>query len=269
MSLLSIGITSRFSFSRYFSSSVRLRLLLAGLLFGCVVSGFAPAALLAQQVPAGRSYGVARMGKLAPDQAQPAKAEQDTPGGNDVYLHSATVRWIAHAFHASTETAARTFEWINFAILALAIVIPLARILPRVMRRRAEALREQLESARTATADANTRLTAVEQRLSGLDTEIAAIRHQVESEMQQDEAHYKTNLQEETARIVASAEQEIVVAAAQAQRELKQYAAGLAIDKALAEITLSSEQESALIADFARNSGTNGTGGANGAGGRN
>jgi F-type H+-transporting ATPase subunit b len=246
------------------NASVPKRLLLAGLFLGCISSVFSPVALHAQQAAQAQKAETPASVGVAPD-----KAGEDTPDGNDVYRHSATVRWIAHSFHTSTESAARTFEWINFAILALAIVIPLARILPKVMRRRAEALREQLESARAATADANTRLTAVEKKLSGLDSEIAAIRLQVESEMRQDEARYKTNLQEETARIVASAEQEIAVAAVQAQRELKQYAAGLAIDKALTEITLSAEQESALIADFARNSGTNGTGSANGAGGRN
>ena len=237
------------------AASVFARVLLAGLLLGCVSPVLAPPALFAQQ--AQNSQPSAAAG-VATDRVTPDKAGNDagngTPDGTDVYRHSATVRWIAHSFHTSTETAARAFEWINFAILALAIVIPLARILPKVMRRRSEALREQLASARTATVDAQARLAAVEQKLSGLDSEIAAIRHQVEIEMQQDEAGFKTNLQEESARIVASAEQEIAVAAAQAQRELKQYAAGLAIDKALAEITLSTEQESALIADFARNS---------------
>ena len=62
---------------------------------------------------------------------------------------------------------------------------------------------------------------------------------------------------------MAAAEQEIGVAAAQAQRELKQFAADLAIDRALAQLRLTPENESALIAEFAKDSATEMHGGVN------
>lgn len=128
---------------------VRFRLLvLASLLFAAMVSGAAfPVAMAQSAAPAVNTVS-------QPAATQPA-ADEDP---NDVYRHSATVRWIARSFHTSTESAARTFEAINFIILALAIVIPLARILPGVLRRRSAALREQFDSTRKATEQSNSRM---------------------------------------------------------------------------------------------------------------
>ncbi len=90
-------------------------------------------------------------------------------------------------------------------------MIPLVKLVPKILRKRKETLRDHLESARKTTADANARLTAVEARLSKLDDEIAQIRSQVEEESKQDEIRIKATIGEESARIVASAEQEIGV----------------------------------------------------------
>jgi len=73
----------------------------------------------------------------------------------------------------------------------------------------------------------------------------------VEEQMREDEARSKALIEEETARIVASAAQEIAVAAAQAQRGLKQFAADLAIDRAVSQLTIDAETDRALFAEFA------------------
>jgi F-type H+-transporting ATPase subunit b len=100
------------------------------------------------------------------------------------------------------------------------------------------------------TADANTRLSAIEAKLAGLDTEIDKIRAQVEEESKQDEVRIKSTISEESARIVAAAEQEIGVAAAQARRGLRHFAADLAIEQAAKQLVLTPEADSALIAEF-------------------
>jgi F-type H+-transporting ATPase subunit b len=200
-----------------------------------------------------------------PEKATPnAKADVKTEEEQtEAFRHSPTVQWVAKTLNVPLETTAKSLELINFAILALAIGIPLFKVLPRIIRKRSETLSKDLETARVATTDANTRLSAVEERLSGLDAEIASIRKQVEDEIVGDEARIKATIEEESARIVAAAEQEIGVAAAQAQRELKQFAADLAIDRALAQLRLTPENESALIAEFAKDSATEMHGGVN------
>jgi len=68
--------------------------------------------------------------------------------------------------------------------------------------------------------------------------------------MRADEVRSKTAIEEETARIVASAQQEIAMAGTQAQRGLRQFAAQMAVDRALSQLTLDAETDHALIAEF-------------------
>jgi F-type H+-transporting ATPase subunit b len=182
--------------------------------------------------------------------AEKKSEEEET----NVYRHSATVQWFAKTGHIDVETAAKLFEWINFAVIVLAVGIPLFKILPKVLRKRTETLDHELQAAQAATESANARLSAVEEKLSGLDAEISAIRKRVDEDMREDEVRIKASIEEESARIVTAAEHEIQVAAMQAQRGLKQYAADLAIDRAMGQLTLNADTDRALIAEFARDS---------------
>jgi F-type H+-transporting ATPase subunit b len=128
--------------------------------------------------------------------------------------------------------------------------IPLFRFLPKFLRNRSEKLRAELESARKVTTDANARLSAIEAKLSGLDGEINQIRAQVEAESSQDETRIKSTIQEESARIVASAEQEIDLSVTQARRSLRNFASDLAIGEAAKNMVLTPETDRALIAEF-------------------
>ncbi len=204
---------------------------------------------------------------LTPDRlgAQPSQAAGDqattpqpAPGseaaaeeqGENAYRHSAIIKSTAKVLHISTETAARTFEILNIAVVIFGIGIPLYRFLPKYLRGRAEKVSSDIESARRQTEDANSLLGAVEAKLAHLEEEIAKFRAEMESEMRQDEVRIKAAIEEESARIVASAEQEIGVAAAQARRGLRQFAADLAIDQASRQIVLTPETDRALIAEF-------------------
>ena len=180
------------------------------------------------------------------------KAEKEAETDETVqYRHSPSVQWLANLLHLDVETAAKVFEYINFAVILLAVGIPLGKMLPAAMKKRTAKLNADLEVAQAMTFDANERLKQVEAKLAGLDAEISAIRKQVEEEMREDEVRGKALIEEESARIVASAEQEIAVAAAQAQRGLKQFAADLAIDRAMSQLTIDSETDRALFAEFA------------------
>jgi F-type H+-transporting ATPase subunit b len=155
----------------------------------------------------------------------------------------------------SVETTARLFDFLNFGIIVLLIGVPLAKVLPKLLRTRGEKVRGDLDAARKTTAQANLRLGAIEAKLSGLDGEIAQIRAQVEEESKQDEARIKSTIGEESARIVAAAEQEIEASAAQARRSLRHFAADLAIDQAARQLTFTPETDRALIAEFLSDAG--------------
>jgi F-type H+-transporting ATPase subunit b len=203
--------------------------------------------------------------------AQPKVAKQggikaEESDEETVYTHTPLVASISDAiFHDNPSAAApdrvalrqkhiaftaRSFEWINTIIILLAIVLPMARILPKVLRKRDQTLKHQLELARKTTAEAQARMSAVEAQLARLGEDIAGMRAHVEEEARQDEARIKASIEEESAKIVASAEHEIAAAAAHAQRSLKAFAADLAIEQAARQLTLTPETDRGLIQEF-------------------
>jgi F-type H+-transporting ATPase subunit b len=182
--------------------------------------------------------------------AKPEAADSDEAQTNAFRLEGPLVKATAKAFNLSRETAARSFEIINFLIVVLGLGIPIAKWLPKFFRKRREKVSSDIESARKVTAEANARLNAIEAKLSGLDGEIAQIRAQVEEESRQDETRIKSTIGEESARIVAAAEQEIGTSAAQARRSLRNFAADLAISQAAKQLVLTPETDRALIAEF-------------------
>jgi F-type H+-transporting ATPase subunit b len=191
---------------------------------------------------------------------RPGAEHMDEPETNsevEQYRHSSIVQAIAHTLHLSTETTAQIFEDLNSGILIFAIGFTLWKFLPRIFRKRSEDLQKDLAAGRLATEDANRRLAEVEARLLRLDSEIDTFRQQVEKEAAQDEQRIRAALEAERERIVASAEQEVAAAQANAQRELKKFAADLAIDNAMRRIQLSSDTDRALIREFGKNLGGN------------
>jgi F-type H+-transporting ATPase subunit b len=213
--------------------------------------------------------------------AQPGQEKKEEEEEHNLFRHTALVSSISDAiFHDDKnatdpekvelrdkhiEETARIFEWINAAIILLCIIIPLARFLPKVIRKRQLTLSHNLETARKTSADADARLSAVEAQLSRLDDEIAKIRTQVEEESKQDEVRIKASIEEERARIVTAAEQEITAAAAHARRGLRNFAADLAIEQAAKQLVLTPETDRALIAEFISEAHNDSGNGANGA----
>jgi F-type H+-transporting ATPase subunit b len=192
-----------------------------------------------------------------------AKAEHmDTPETNsqiEEYRHSSTVEAIAHVLGIKTETAAQIFEDFNSGVLIFVFAYFLIKFVPGMFRKRSETLQKDLAVARLATEDANRRLAQVEAQLSRLAVEIEAIRQQAERDSADDEKRILAALEVERGRIVSSAEQEIGAAQAAAQRELKKFAADLAVDSAMHRIQLSTETDRALVREFGKN--LNGGGG--------
>ncbi len=160
------------------------------------------------------------------------------------------VKWTAQKLNISVESASTIYQVANFLVIVLLLAVPLARVMPKIFRKRSETLGYNLQTARKATDDANTRLRAVEEKLAGLDGEIKKLQIQVEQESLEDEKRVKASLTEESARIVESAEQELNVAVAHARRSLRHFAADLAVEQAANQMTLTPETDRALISEF-------------------
>ena len=176
----------------------------------------------------------------------------DEETGDDVYRHSASVKLLARWLHVDKETAARLFEYLNFAVLAGAVLFALLKFLPKTFRANREDIQHRLVEARTATQQANDRMAAIEQRLARLDEEIAAIAKQAEKDSVEDEARIKASIETERERIVEAVSRDIAAASSAAQRDLKRFAAELAVDRAAQRMTLSEDDDRALVQEFSQ-----------------
>jgi F-type H+-transporting ATPase subunit b len=231
-------------------TSFRLPFFLA--LFLCLGSAFA--------LPGTAAWGLQAAGAPAASEAgqaaSPTAGTQQNPGnrdedsGENLYRHSASVKFLARWLHLDDESAARLFEYLNFAILAGAVLYALAKILPKTFKANREDIQRRLVEARTATAQANERLAAIEQRLGRLDDEIAAISTQAEKDSVDDEARIKATIEGERQRIVEALGKDIAAASSAAQRDLKRFAAGLAVDRARQRLALTAEDDRSLVQEF-------------------
>lgn len=243
--------------------------LLAALAVGVAAVPSRATALAAAQGAAAAQTSAA---KTNASQAAPASQATD-PEEQEIegFLHAPAVRSMARTLHLSLEATDNIFLGINFAIIALAIAIPLIRITPKIIRKRTMTLRHNLSSANKLTENAQARLIAVEEQLSQLGGEIDKLRSEMEQELQKDEVRIKGSIEEERARIVAAAEQEINLAGVQARRGLRKFTAELAVKHASEQMALSPETDRALIAEFSASMMKDRDGasrGKNGAGGK-
>lgn len=194
---------------------------------------------------------------LTAKSALPPRAEKvDAPETNaelEAFRHSAAVKKIAHAMGWDTEFTAKLFEDINSGIMIGLILWLVFRFIPRMYRKRSEVLDKQILDAALATSRANERLAVVEERLSKLDVEIETIRQQSERDTAEDERRIHESLEAEKQRLIESVDQEIEAAGANARRELKKYAANLAIERATAEIRLTDDEDRLLVRSFGEN----------------
>lgn len=228
-------------------SRLRFRLLFGFVLAAALVVPHAPRLVAQEAAPAASSAG-----QSSTPEAQSAEKSKQEDDENDAFRHSASVTAIGAKLGMNPEQAATAFSILNFLVLAALIAWFLIKSLPKVFRDRTSAIQRHLVEARSATEEANARLSGVEARLAKLDEQIAAMRTQAESDIAHDEQRIKASIEEEKQRILAAAEQEISSATTQAHRQLKQYAADLAIEQAAHKLAISAETDRLLVQDFAR-----------------
>ncbi len=214
----------------------------------------APVFSLHAQAPSTPSSGQ----ETTPAANSPA-AEQGEKDEAGELKHSKMVAAIGHMMGMSTEAAATTFEVLNFAVLAIAVGGFLLKTMPKTFRDRTSAIQKELSDARSATEQASVRLNSVEERLAKLDGQIADMKSQSEKDAVTEEQRFRAAADEEKAKILAAAEQEIASATQQAQRQLQQYAAGLAIDQAARRLVISAETDRLLVKNFAQRLGEQGS----------
>ncbi len=187
-----------------------------------------------------------------------AGREQEDPAAA-LRAPSPSVSKLGSLAGLSPKTSVSVFNWINFLVLAAAVIYALAKMLPKAFRTRTDTIHKGIVEARAATEEARARLTAVEARLGRLDSEIATLRMESERGAAEEEQRMHTQAEEEKVRILQAAEQEISAASAAAQRSLRAYAAEIAVQRAAAQLHITPEDDRVLIERFAGKLGTGGS----------
>lgn len=155
---------------------------------------------------------------------------------------------------SGAETATEIFKWINFAIVAGALLWVCLKKAPGFFRGRAEAISSAITKASSAKATADAQLREAETKLSNLDKEVAELRTFAEREAAAEVERIRTATRSDLERIAAAAKAEIEAAERAARLELKALAAKLAVDGAEALLVkqLNTQAQAGLISNFVK-----------------
>lgn len=152
------------------------------------------------------------------------------------------------------EKAQEIFKWINFAIVAGALLWVCLKKAPGFFRGRAEAIGSAITKAGSAKAAADAQLREAETKLANLQKEVAELRAFAERESAAEVERLRAATRSDEQKIAAAANAEIEAAERAARLELKALAARLAVDgaEALLAKQLTAKVQEALISNFVK-----------------
>ena len=155
---------------------------------------------------------------------------------------------------ARADTATEIFKWINFAIVAGALLWVCLKKAPGFFRGRAEAIGSAISKAGSVKAAAEAQLREAETKLANLDKQVAELRAFAERESAAEAERIRTATHSDTGKIAAAAKAEMEAAERAARLELKALAAKLAVDGAegLLVKELTEKTQAALISNFVK-----------------
>src|SRR5246127_5897209 len=155
---------------------------------------------------------------------------------------------------AGAETATEIFKWINFAIVAGALLWVCLKKAPGFFRGRAEAISSAITKAGSAKAAADAELREAETKLENLQKEVAELRAFADREAAAEVERIRTATRLDMEKIAAAAKAEIAAAERAARLELKALAAKLAVEGAESLLTkqLTSQTQAGLINNFVK-----------------
>lgn len=147
------------------------------------------------------------------------------------------------------------WKWANFVVLVAALGYLMVKALPPLFVSRTQTILKDMTESQKIRRDADERAAEVERRLAAIDAEIAALRQESREETAAETDRLAQHTAAEIGRIQRQAEREISDAGKTAQKDLRRYAAALAIELAGQKIRarMNSATEDRLVRGFVRN----------------
>jgi len=154
----------------------------------------------------------------------------------------------------AVENATELFKWINFAIVASAVLWLCLKKGPAFFSGRASAISSAIAKSTAAKASADAQLREAETKLANLPKEITELRALAERESAAEVARLRGATQSDVQKIAAAAKAEIEAAERAARLELKALAAALAVDGAESILVkqLTPKAQESLISSFVK-----------------
>jgi F-type H+-transporting ATPase subunit b len=146
------------------------------------------------------------------------------------------------------------WKWANFLVLAGALGYLMVKSLPPLFVSRTAAITKDMVESQKIRQDADDRAADVERRLAAIETEITTLRAESREETNAEAARLAEHTATEIARIQRQAEREISDSGKTAQKELRRFAAELAVDLAVQRISarMTPATEDRLVRGFVR-----------------
>lgn len=133
---------------------------------------------------------------------------------------------------STTEKTGEIFKWINFAIVAAALIWLFAKKLPVWFRGNADKISSAITKATAAKEEAERQVRDAEAKLANLKQEIAALQATAKQEAAEEGERIQAMAQSDAKKVGIAAQAEIEAAERAARLELKALAASLAVDGA-------------------------------------
>jgi F-type H+-transporting ATPase subunit b len=233
---------------------------------------FALAVIAAQQPAASSASSSSSASRQQAPSAQQQSQNPDTATGEELtgaasgevgeenaqFKYSKSVVWMGHLVGLGPHASYLVYWFINFVFVVLFFVLLLRSSVPKMFRDRTQAIQKGIREAQAASAEAAQRLSDIEARLAKLDTEVTEIRSSAESEAAAEEARILQAVEEDKRKMLEGVETEIDAIARNARRELKTYAATLAVDLASRKIKVDDTTDQALLREFVGQLGKDG-----------
>jgi F-type H+-transporting ATPase subunit b len=145
------------------------------------------------------------------------------------------------------------WKWPNFLLLAGLLGYLIKKQGAPLLAARSRQIREGLEAGKKAQAEAEQRAAGVQAKLATLDREIAGLQTSSKAELEREAERIRRDAEKELQRMEQHTEAEIASLGKRATLELRQYAAGLALELAEQKIRarMTPAVQSGLIESFA------------------
>jgi F-type H+-transporting ATPase subunit b len=184
--------------------------------------------------------------------------EEEEQEENAALKYSPTVTKLGKMMGLGPKASYWLFTGLNFAVLVAAIGWFVKAKLVGSMRERNVSIRSAMDAAKKASDEANKRLAGIEAQLAKIDSEVAALKAQAEADFKIEEQRIQQQAAEDAKHVVEAAEQEISAAAKSARRELRVFAADLAVSLAERKIAVDRDTDEGLVKTFVDQLGKDG-----------